>query len=102
MSPFRLTPSAERDLEEIVGYIASEAGPARAESVRMKIVEAARRLADMPSMGHGREDLTVRPVLFWTVHDFLIVYRPETSPLEVIRVLHGARDPEVLRREIDR
>jgi len=43
-------------------------------------------------MGHAREDLTPRPVLFWAVHSFLIVYRPETEPLEILRVVSGWRD----------
>jgi hypothetical protein len=30
---------------------------------------------------------------FWTVHpNYVIVYRPETQPLEIIRLLHGMRD----------
>ena len=33
-----------------------------------------------------------RPVLFWPVGSYTIVYRPETEPLRVIAVLHGARD----------
>lgn len=32
------------------------------------------------------------PLRFWTMHNLLIVYRPETKPLQVIRVLRGARD----------
>ena len=43
-------------------------------------------------MGHGREDLTDQPVLFWPVGAYSIIYRPETMPLEVVRVLHGSRD----------
>jgi len=51
-------PRAERDLEEIVDYLGTESGPARAESVLIDILDAARRLAWMPGMGHRREDLT--------------------------------------------
>jgi hypothetical protein len=53
-------------------------------------------------MGHYREDLTHRPVLFWTVHNFLIVYRPETRPLEIIRILSGWRDVAALLNPSDR
>jgi plasmid stabilization system protein ParE len=34
-------------------------------------------------------------VHFWTVQqypNYVVVYRPETQPLEIIRVLHGMRD----------
>ena len=79
----------------------SEAGPARAEHLRRAFVEVARRLSHMPGMGHTRADLTERPVLFWSVHDLLVAYRPDTRPIEIVRVIHGARGPEALRRELE-
>jgi antitoxin ParD1/3/4/toxin ParE1/3/4 len=56
----------------------------------------------MPRIGHARTDLTDRPVLFWPLHDILIAYRPDTRPIQVVRVLHGARDPEGLRKDLGR
>jgi antitoxin ParD1/3/4/toxin ParE1/3/4 len=38
-------------------------------------------------------------LLLWTVYSYLIVYDPLTKPLEIIRVVHGARDLEVLLAE---
>jgi plasmid stabilization system protein ParE len=43
-------------------------------------------------MGHAREDLTGERILFWGVHSYLIVRRPEREPLEILRVLHGRQD----------
>ncbi len=43
-------------------------------------------------MGHIREDLTAQQVLFWPVGVYTIIYRPRTTPLEIVRVLHGSRD----------
>jgi antitoxin ParD1/3/4/toxin ParE1/3/4 len=57
-----------------------------------------RRLAQSPPIGHLREDLTEEPVRFWSVHSYLIVYDPETQPLQILRILHGARD---VRRILD-
>jgi len=57
-----------------------------------------RRLAQSPLMGHLREDLTDEPVRFWSVYSYVIVYDPETQPLQIIRILHSARD---LRRILD-
>jgi len=49
----------------------------------------------MPGKGHVREDLTSEPgLLFWSVGSYLVVYRARSSPLEVIRILHGHRDIE--------
>ena len=51
-------------------------------------------LGNEPGAGHVREDLTSRPVKFWPVYSYLIVYDPEAKPVQVIRVLHGMRDVE--------
>ncbi len=51
-----------------------------------------RRLADNPGIGHVRPDQTREDVRFWSVFKYLIVYRPDTEPLEIARVLHGKRD----------
>lgn len=43
-------------------------------------------------MGRSREDLTKSNVRFWSVQPFLVVYLPAARPLEIVRVLHGARE----------
>jgi plasmid stabilization system protein ParE len=43
-------------------------------------------------MGHVREDLTGYPVLFWPVGAYLIVYRAERRPIEIVAVTQGSRD----------
>ena len=47
------------------------------------------------SWDKSEEDLTPLPVRFWVVQpysNYLIVYDPEKKPLQIIRILHGARD----------
>jgi plasmid stabilization system protein ParE len=51
-------------------------------------------------MGHERPDLTSRPIRFWTVHSHVLVYRPDSDPLWVLRILHGSRDPSHLRDQV--
>ena len=98
MKPYRLMPAAELDLAEIIDYIAQDS-PQNAMKVFARIHRAAQNLADMRGMGHRREDVTDKPVLFWAVHSWLLVYRPDRKPLEILRIIHGARDlPRVLRR----
>jgi len=60
------------------------------------------RIADMPGIGHRREDLTPYPVLFWPVGAYLIIYRAEARrPVEIVAVTQGARDiPSFLRRRL--
>ena len=92
MKSFRLTPAAEDDLFEIWIYIAPENLPA-ADRLETDILKTCQKLAERPGLGHFRADLTDKPVRFLLVRDnYLIVYEPESEPLEVLRVLHGARD----------
>lgn len=52
-------------------------------------------LAKSPMSGRVRKEFTSRPVRFRTVQRFpnyLIVYRPDARPLQIIRILHGMRD----------
>jgi plasmid stabilization system protein ParE len=58
--------------------------------IRDKIVVLARS----PGMGHRRQDLTSADVRFFPVYSYLIVYRPERKPLQVVAILHGNRDVE--------
>ncbi len=63
----------------------------RVESViRKRIVF----LTKAPGAGHWRKNLTDVPVKFFPVYSYLIVYRPDTKPLQVVSILHGRRDVE--------
>ena len=46
-------------------------------------------------IGHKREDLITREVLFWPVHSYLVVYT-DSNPLRIVRVIHGKRDVKKL------
>jgi plasmid stabilization system protein ParE len=46
-------------------------------------------------MGSKRQDITSLGVRFWTmtkIPNYVIVYRPDKAPLQVVAVLHGKRD----------
>jgi plasmid stabilization system protein ParE len=94
-SRFVFTKQAETQFLEILDYLANESESA-AVRVRQEIYEALGKLAETPGIGHGREDLTNRPPKFWSVYSYLIVYDPESRPLTIVAVLHGARDVEQL------
>lgn len=94
MKTFLLTKPAERDLDQIKRYLVERAGTRIARRVLKDIRRAADLLGKEPGAGHSREDLTNRPVRFWPVYSYLIVYDPETKPIQILRVLHGMRDVE--------
>ena len=60
--------------------------------MRYALLAACRRLAEHPGIGHRREDLTDKPVRFYPVYSFLIIYDPASYPLAIVRVLRGAQD----------
>ena len=91
MSDYLLTPLAEDDLLDIARYIANDS-PESASRVLNELHQAMTRLARRPFIGHRRPDLAAEPYRFWPVSSYLIIYRPDTTPLRIIRVLHGARD----------
>jgi plasmid stabilization system protein ParE len=97
MARYTLTDYAKADIKQIISYIRLR-NPRAAKRVSAEIRSAMRRLADFPGMGHFREDVTEKPLRFWSIYSYLIIYRPETKPLQIIRVLHGGRDPgQILR-----
>ena len=68
-----------------------------ADRVRDEIYEAILRVIMMPTIGHLREDLADDKTLrFWPIRHYLIIYRPDSQPLEIVRVLSGRRDLKVL------
>lgn len=93
MSEYRLTPEAGSDLFEIWSYIARDSTE-HADLVEEAIYRNCSDLAKRPRMGHRRGDLTSRDVLFWPAlpyRTYLIVYKPNSNPVEVLRIVHGAR-----------
>ena len=90
MKRYVLSPLAERDLQEIWDYIAEDSED-QADRVIVAIREAVRFVADMPGIGHGRKDLPDPSLRVWTVYDYLIIYKPETVPMQVVRIVHGRR-----------
>jgi plasmid stabilization system protein ParE len=77
-------------------YIKKNAGVETADRVESVIRGKIVYLAGNPGAGHWRRDLTEEPVRFFSVYAYLIVYRPEKNPLQVVAILHGRRDVEKL------
>jgi len=89
-----LAPQAALDLVDIWRYIKEHTGITIADRVESGIRERMAFLAGTPGAGHSRKDLTNEDVSFFPVYSYLIVYRPQTTPLQIVSILHGRRDVE--------
>jgi antitoxin ParD1/3/4 len=87
-----LAPEAARDLVGIWRYLRTENSEETAARVESVIRNKFAYLADFPKAGHYRRDLTAADVRFFSVYSYLIVYRHETKPLQIVAILHGRRD----------
>jgi len=95
MTPrYVLSLQAAEDLFEIWEYVKEQADAAIADRVEKAILERITFLSAAPGLGHRRHDITSEDVKFFSVYSYLIAYRPETRPLEVVSILHGRRDVE--------
>jgi antitoxin ParD1/3/4 len=91
MNSYLLTPRAKIDIFKIWSYIAEQA-----------IYAACSSIARDPMHGHLRQNLTSRPLRFWTLTrypNYSVAYRPDSTPVEIVAVIHGRRDiSRLLRR----
>lgn len=90
MSGFHFTPKAQADLERIQDYIAADRPGASlrwVESLEQRCIG----LAQNPGWGHPRDDLRagMRGLGFGR---YTIFYRVTSRGVEILRVLHAARD----------
>ena len=100
MSKFLLAPIAKVDILEIWNYYAGQhADVFLADKIRDEIFAGIRAAARKPAIGHLRHDLADEPLRFWRVRKYLIIYRSEAKPIQVVRVLHGARDVQAVLSE---
>ena len=90
MPIIKRTARVEEDLIEIWLYIAHDDVRA-ADRLLDEIEEKFFLLADHPSLGPSRPDIA--PGLrYLPVRRYLILYREITDGIEIVRVVHGARD----------
>jgi toxin ParE1/3/4 len=84
------TSQANLDLVEIAFYIAQE-NPNAADHWLDVIGEKCELLSQMPELGRKRPDLAPELRSF-RAGNYIIFYRPIPEGIQVIRVLHAARD----------
>ncbi|MBX3119023.1 MAG: type II toxin-antitoxin system RelE/ParE family toxin [Fimbriimonadaceae bacterium] len=90
---YQLSDAAIEDLDAIWESAALQSGNLDiADRLVRSILSELDFLSENPGAGHLREDLTAKPFRFWSVYSYLIVYHPDSRPLGIYRVFHGAMD----------
>ena len=98
MTPrFRVLPAADRDMDDQAGYLAREAGLETALRFYDATAATFEKIARMPDIGELWLSAKLRQVelRIWRVEGFekhLIFYRNAGDGIEIVRILHGARD----------
>ena len=88
------TPRAGADLEDIWLYVAQDSIPA-ADRLIDRLVGRCQGLALHPRLGPARPDIAPDARML-TLGDYLILYRIRGDDVEIVRVVHGARQLETL------
>ena len=97
---FIVRPKARRDIRDIAAYIAADNLEASDRFID-EAYSAFALLAQMPLMGSARRFRRegLKGLRLWRIPRFekhLVVYRPRPDGVEIIRVVHGARQVERL------
>lgn len=96
----RLSPKAESDLEEIWYHTALTWSEAQADRYIESLVVVFDVLLAMPKMARERMDF-VPPVRIHPTGAHLIIYRANESFLDILRVLGGQRDWQLLLESLE-
>ncbi len=88
------TRRARQDLIDIWAYIARE-DPAAADRQLDRIDETCGLLAENPRLGPERSDIR-QGLRYFVVGSYVILYRMVDNGVEIVRVVHGARDLQAL------
>jgi antitoxin ParD1/3/4 len=99
MAPlFEVSVEAQNDLFEIWQRVAEDSLEL-ANRIEGEFYSLFSSLSRMPGQGHTRKELTARPVLFFPLYSFLVVYQPDVNPIRVMAVLRGKRNVRQILRE---
>jgi toxin ParE1/3/4 len=84
------SPAAKSDAVEIWSYIAAD-NPAAANRLLDRFDSLFQTIAAQPELGRKVEELAPN-LRFIPLGNYLVFYRPMNDGVEIVRLLHGARD----------
>lgn len=90
MTHYRLSSGADRDLHELWAYIARENVRA-ADRLMEALEERFVLLGEYPGAGRERPEFG-QHVRSFPVGNYIVVYRPISIGVEILRIIRGSRD----------
>ncbi|WP_349236283.1 type II toxin-antitoxin system RelE/ParE family toxin [Bosea sp. AAP35] len=87
-----MLPRAMSDITSIAAGISAES-PSAARNWLDALDRRFGHLGDMPGLGPSRPDIG-REVRLFPHGPYVILYRPTPDGVDIVRVIHGKRDPE--------
>jgi toxin ParE1/3/4 len=99
MHAVTLTNQARQDLIAIWEYIADD-NPSSADRLLDMLDGRINRLAEHPLLGPARPDIA-RDLRYLVFDNYLVLYRVLDDAVEVVRVLHGARNLSAIFKDAD-
>jgi toxin ParE1/3/4 len=91
MKSYELSEEAQLDLFDAFDFIADRNLNA-AIAWHKAMLDTFEHLAAWPRTGRLRDDIAPASIRFWIVGEYVILYEPESDPVRIISIFHGARD----------
>jgi toxin ParE1/3/4 len=88
---YRITPKALADVRDITKFIGQD-NPKAAEDWFTRIERRFTAVGEMPGMGVSRPEFGAG-VRVSALGQYLILYRDQSGRVDIVRVVHGRRDP---------
>lgn len=94
MSKYVISTLAKLDLYEIIDFIDNKNAVTK---FHKKLIDALNLIAENPNIGHYREDLFGHKQLrVWSVYHYMIIYKSDTNPIQIVRVVSSYRNTKEL------
>ncbi|MCA9047318.1 MAG: type II toxin-antitoxin system RelE/ParE family toxin [Planctomycetaceae bacterium] len=90
MTRLLITESAQADLDQIWLFIARD-NPAAADHFLDRLISRCQSYANQPLLGERRPDVG-SGVRCFSIGHYVVFYLPLVDGVQVVRVIHGARD----------
>lgn len=96
--PVIISPAARHDLADIWDYISRDNEDTATEFIQF-IYRQCLVLVEMPQMGKNRESDLREGIRSYPVGKYVVYYRSRGRGIEIVRILHSARDARDAFRE---